>query len=152
MAQLNIIDAEAQLRARGVSPFAAHAAIWLEACGYPGLKTLDEALTEGPKEFHLPRDASGIDVQNSSCVFVGEQILLYTLAHGRTSLRNVRHGLFLVPSSVALNISIGCAVDASFALGGPRIRNPYTEKLAMAEEAGIHVDDQLWSRFMARDL
>jgi hypothetical protein len=69
--------------------------------------------------------------------------------HGRVFLRNVRHGLYLLPFSVKLNIGIGCPVDPAFALGGERSKNPYVEKLAFAEAGGIAVDEALWSALAA---
>jgi hypothetical protein len=69
--------------------------------------------------------------------------------HGRLFLRNVRHGLYLVPYSVKANIGIGCPVDPAFALGGERTKNPYEEKLAAAHRAGIAVADPFWLRASA---
>jgi hypothetical protein len=157
LAQLNFKQAEAKLsailepRLGATAQFAAHAAIWLEACDYPGLKTLHEALAEGTPDFKLQRTESGIDLDHASCVFIGKQILQDVLDHGRVPLRNVRHGLFLVPASVDHGLSIGCAIDASFAFGGPRKQNPYVEKLAMAGEAGVHLDAMLWQKLVGQD-
>lgn len=125
--------------------FAAHATIWLEACDYPGLQNLKEAVVDMPQEIALTRDKIGLDLHNISCARIGERIHDDILKNGRAFLRNVRHGLFLVPASVVNDISIGCAVDAGFALGGPRLRNPYIEKLNMAEEAGVHLNRELWN-------
>jgi hypothetical protein len=65
-------------------------------------------------------------------------------------LRNVRHGLYLLPFSVRANIGIGCPVDPSFALGGERTKNPYEEKLLAARQTGIFVDEDLWTRAQER--
>ena len=59
-------------------------------------------------------------------------------------LRNVRHGLYLLPLSVEANFGIGCPVDPAFALGGERHKNPYAEKLDIAAREGVIVDDDLW--------
>ena len=64
--------------------------------------------------------------------------------HGRIFLRNVRHGLYLLPLSVEANIGIGCPVDPAFALGGERHKNPYEEKLETALRDDVTVDDELW--------
>ena len=117
---------------------------WLQACGYPGLKLLLEAVGDAQKELLLQPDAMGLDLENVSCVFLGPSILRYVGAHGRVYLRNVRHGLYLVPLSVEANIGIGCPVDPSFALGGERTKNPYTEKLEIAARDGVNVDDEIW--------
>lgn len=125
--------------------FAAHAAIWLEACDYPGLQILRDALADPLADFKLERTEAGLDLHNVTCVRIGEQVVRDVLLHDRTPLRNVRHGLFLVPASVVHNLSIGCAVDAGFAFGGPRSQNPYREKLNMATEAGVHFESNLWN-------
>ena len=67
--------------------------------------------------------------------------------NGRAFLRNVRHGLYLLPFSVRANIGIGCPIDPAFALGGLRAKNPYGEKLEAAARNGLAVDDGLWQRF-----
>ena len=67
--------------------------------------------------------------------------------NGRAFLRNVRHGLYLLPFSVRANIGIGCPIDPAFALGGLRAKNPYGEKLEAAAAAGLAIDDALWQRF-----
>ena len=141
------------LTAQNFSPaaFAAHAAIWLEACDYPGLQILEDGMTDTRVDTAFARDQSGIDLRNMSCVKIGERVLNDVSLNGRTHLRNVRHGLFLVPASVMHNLSIGCAVDASFAFGGVRILNPYAEKLAMADEAGVHLDEALWTQLTRGD-
>jgi hypothetical protein len=157
VAQLNFKQAQTQLqqalepRLGEASLFAAHATVWLEACGYPGLKTLDEALAEGTPAFEMQRSESGIDCDHASCVFIGNQILQNVLTQGRVPLRNVRHGLFLVPASVEHGLSIGCAIDASFTFGGPRSQNPYAVKLAMADEVGVKLDDALWHKIVGAD-
>ena len=66
-------------------------------------------------------------------------------ANGRAFLRNVRHGLFLLPFTVKANIGIGCPVDPGFAVGGERHKNPYGEKLALAAANGLDIDDAAWS-------
>jgi hypothetical protein len=118
--------------------------IWLEACGYPGLKVLAEALTDDVRELVLVRDSLGLDLKAVSCVFLGDKIADYVARHGRIFLRNVRHGLFLLPDSVENNYGIGCPVDPSFALGGERTKDPYAEKLEIAARDGIDVDEEVW--------
>ena len=86
----------------------------------------------------------GLDLQNVSCVFLGPSVTGYVGSHGRIFLRNVRHGLYLLPLSVEANIGIGCPIDPAFALGGARSKNPYTEKLEIAARDGVTVDDALW--------
>jgi len=117
---------------------------WLEACGYPGIKLLLEAKADERHSVNLVPDAMGLDLQNVSCVFLGPQISAYVAQLGRVFLRNVRHGLYLVPLSVEANIGIGCPVDPAFALGGERHKNPYSEKLELAARDGVAVDDDLW--------
>jgi hypothetical protein len=122
----------------------AWATIWLEACGYAGMKFLAEALTDEQRSAALKRDAIGFDLHNTSCVFLAPAIMRDVAMNGRVFLRNVRHGLFLLPFTVKENIAIGCPVDPAFAIGGERTKNPYAEKLAMAESKGIEIDDALW--------
>ena len=117
---------------------------WLEACGYPGIKLLLEARADERRSLTFTADAMGLDLQNVSCVFLGPAIADHVATHGRVFLRNVRHGLYLLPLSVEANIGIGCPVDPSFALGGERSKNPYTEKLEIAARDGVTVDDDLW--------
>jgi hypothetical protein len=124
--------------------FAAQAAIWLEACDYPGLKTLQEALADEPANFVLKRGVLGIDLHNVSCAIIGEQVVAEIKAKGRALLSSVRHGLFLLPSSVIQNFGIGCPVDPGFQLGGERTKNPYVEKLALATAQGINIDEDVW--------
>ncbi len=124
--------------------FAAQAAIWLESCDYPGLKTLLESLDDEPSPFTLKRGILGIDLQNVSCAIIGEQVVAEINAKGRALLSNVRHGLFLLPRSVILNFGIGCPIDPGFPLGGERTKNPYAEKLALANAQGINVDEDVW--------
>ncbi len=124
--------------------FAARAAIWLEACEYPGLVILKEGLTDDAPAFAVTRGALGIDLQHISCVHIGAEVIADIAQHGRCFLRNVRHGLFLLPGSVEHNFGIGCPVDASFALGGERTKNPYTEKLEAAKREGLNVDFAVW--------
>lgn len=128
------------------------ACAWLEACSYPGLTLLFEALDTTLPEArhpHLAPDVLGLDLQNISCVFQAPAIDRLVAERGRLFLRNVRHGLYLVPFSVRSNIGIGCPVDPSFALGGERTKNPYEEKLALAREAGLSIADPLWARATA---
>lgn len=128
--------------------FASHAAIWLQACGYAGLQTLQEAITDQPTGFELKRTAIGIDLQNISCARIGEIVVADIQKHGRVFLRNVRHGLFLLSSSVEQNFGIGCPVDPSFALGGERGKNPYVAKLELAKAQGIAVNAELWQNII----
>ena len=117
---------------------------WLEACGYPGIKLLLEARADERRSLIFAADAMGLDLQNVSCVFLGPALADHVAAHGRIFLRNVRHGLYLLPLSVEANIGIGCPVDPAFALGGERSKNPYAEKLEIAARDGVAVDDDLW--------
>lgn len=123
----------------------AWACAWLECCGYPGVKLLLEALPDERRSLALSRDALGFDLADVSCVFLAPRILAAVLADGRAFLRNVRHGLYLLPFAVRANIAIGCPVDPAFALGGARARNPYEEKLAQAEAAGIELAEDQWA-------
>jgi hypothetical protein len=116
---------------------------FLEGVGYPGLKLLCEALTDPHRSLDLRRDEIGLDLQNVSCVFIAHDIAKSVATEGRVFLRNVRHGLYLLPVSVNMNIGIGCPVDPGFALGGERTKNPYAEKLALAEVNGVLVDDEI---------
>lgn len=127
----------------------AWATVWLEACGYSGLKLLAEALSDERQSLALTRDLLGIDLQNVSCAFLAPAILREVQANGRAFLRNVRHGLFLLPFSVEAHIGIGCPVDPSFALGGERHKNPYAEKLALVEAQGLEIDDAHWNALAA---
>jgi len=123
---------------------AAKSCAWLEACGYPGLKLLLEARADERQTLTLVPDAMGLDLQNVSCVFLGPAIADHVAKYGRVFLRNVRHGLYLLPFSVEANIGIGCPVDLAFALGGERHKNPYAEKLEIAARDGVTVDENLW--------
>lgn len=135
------------LAARGIADAGdiGWACAWLEACGYPGLKMLGEALAEERREIELARDPIGLDLDNTSCVFLAPRIARDVEKHGRVFLRNVRHGLYLLPFTVRANIGIGCPVDPAFAVGGERTKNPYTEKIELATRDGVEVDDGLWS-------
>ena len=135
------------LEARGVADAAAiaWATVWLEACGYSGVKLLAEASADEHQPIAMTRDALGIDLQNVSCAFLAPTIMRDHAANGRVYLRNVRHGLFLLPFAVKANIGIGCPVDPGFALGGERHKNPYGEKLALAAANGLDIDDTLWT-------
>ncbi len=123
----------------------AWATVWLEACGYSGVKLLNEALADQRWSLGLVRDTLGIDLHNVSCAFLAPAIMNDVKANGRAFLRNVRHGLFMLPFAVRENIGLGCPVDPSFAVGGERMKNPYAEKLALAEANGLTLDDALWS-------
>ena len=123
---------------------AARNCAWLEACGYPGIRLLLEARGDERRALALAPDAMGLDLENVSCVFLGPAIAAHVTEHGRVFLRNVRHGLYLVPLAVEANIGIGCPVDPAFALGGERSKNPYSEKLDIAARDGVTVDDELW--------
>jgi hypothetical protein len=123
---------------------AARNCAWLEACGYPGIRLLLEARADERRVVNLVPDAMGLDLENVSCVFLGQVIAAHVAKHGRVFLRNVRHGLFLLPNAVEANIGIGCPVDPAFALGGERHKNPYSEKLEIAARDGVTVDDELW--------
>lgn len=127
-----------------VADFAAPACTFLEGVGYPGLKQLAEALSDSTTTAVLEKDLMGVDLQGVSCVFLGPEIERLTREHGRLFLRNVRHGLYLLPGSVAGNYGIGCPVDPAFPLGGERTKNPYAEKLAISERDGVAVDDAVW--------
>src|SRR5687768_7189669 len=105
----------------------AWAAAWLEACGYTGVRHLSEALADERKALSLERDVLGIDLQNVSCAFLAPAIMREVSANGRAFLRNVRHGLYLLPFTVKANMGIGCPIDPAFAVGGERHRNPYAE-------------------------
>jgi hypothetical protein len=123
---------------------AAWSCLWLEACGYPGLKLALEALQDEQRELALVPDAAGLDLHNVSCLFLAPAIGAFVGNNGRMFLRNVRHGLYLVPLSIRDNVAIGCPVDPAFAYGGERAKNPYLEKLEIAARDGIMVDDDLW--------
>lgn len=125
------------------------ATAWLEACGYPGLAMLFEALAETPPEARKPAikiDTLGIDLANISCLFNAARLVTLAGTRGRLFLRNVRHGLFLVPFAVKADIGIGCPIDPSFALGGTRTKNPYAEKLELAEKDGVGVELDRFAR------
>ncbi|MGE0238116.1 MAG: hypothetical protein AB7F09_10645 [Parvibaculaceae bacterium] len=128
------------------------ACAWLEACAYPGIDLLLEALDTTPPDARVPTlepDVLGLDLRNISCVFLAPGIARMVERQGRLFLRNVRHGLYLLPFSVRADIGIGCPVDPSFALGGERTKNPYEEKLQLARQAGIDVPRALWNRLTA---
>ena len=122
----------------------AWATIWLEACGYGGLKLLAEALADKRRDLALQRDVLGFDLQNVSCAFLAPSIIADVKANGRVFLRNVRHGLFLLPFTVRDGLGIGCPVDPAFAVGGERLKDPYAEKLALAAEQGLAIDEAVW--------
>lgn len=145
---IDMQTAEAELTRRlGSLPDAAEVAwatVWLEACGYSGVKLLGEALADERRTLALTRDALGIDLQQVSCAFLAPAILRDVRANGRAFLRNVRHGLFMLPFAVRENIGLGCPVDPAFAVGGERHKNPYSEKLDLAAAQGLEIDDGLW--------
>lgn len=125
------------------------ACAWLEACGYPGLKLLFEAIDTTPPGARNPElapDSLGLDLGHVSCVFIAPRIAAMVEQQGRLFLRNVRHGLYLLPFSVSANIGIGCPVDPAFALGGERAKNPYEEKLTAAKQTGIAMAGDVWER------
>lgn len=145
---IEILSQRLAARGHGDAAFMAETTIWLEACGYAGLHDLHQALADPVKEFVLARTALGIDLRNISCAIIGQQVLADAAKNGRVYLRNVRHGLFLLAGSVKLNIGIGCPIDTTFALGGQRGKNPYTDKLELARRDGVHLDDELWQALM----
>ena len=138
------------LRGRSDAGDIAWACAWLEACGYPGLTLLAEALADPVCDIDLCRDAMGLDLQRVSCVFLAPKIMAEVARDGRLFLRNVRHGLYLLPFTVRAGLGIGCPVDPAFAVGGERTKNPYAEKLALAEANGIAVDEAFWVRLAAQ--
>lgn len=152
---LDLKTAETELAAKltrlglNDAPDIAWATVWLEACGYSGLKLLAEALADQRWTLGLTRDALGIDLHNVSCAFLAPAIMREVKANGRAFLRNVRHGLFILPFAVQDNIGLGCPVDPSFAVGGERHKNPYVEKLALAEAEGLTIDDAQWAALPA---
>jgi hypothetical protein len=119
---------------------------WLEACGYPGLKLLLEALSEAPVGWAAKRDALGLDLAGISCVWIAETVAEDVRKNGRAFLRNVRHGLYILPFAVEARLAIGCPVDPAFALGGAREKDPYADKLAAAA-GGIEVADGIVAGF-----
>ena len=145
---IDIQTAEAELTSKlGNLPDAADiawATIWLEACGYSGVKLLGEALKDERRTLDLTRDALGIDLQQVSCAFLAPAIMRDVAANGRAFLRNVRHGLYMLPFTVRAKIGLGCPVDPAFAVGGERHKNPYAEKLDLAAAEGLEIDDALW--------
>jgi hypothetical protein len=139
--------AAAALRQHGLAEIAEETASrcsWLEGVGYPGLKLLAEALADHQQNAELEKDVLGFDLKNVSAVFLAARLNNLVQQHGRLFLRNVRHGLYLVPDSVRGNYGIGCPVDPAFALGGERTKDPYAEKLEAAARDGVEVDDGVW--------
>lgn len=138
----------AALTAKAGSPVAVMAAAhcaWLHGAGYNGLKYVFEALSDAETTGRIEKDLMGLDLKNISCVYIAQDVEALFAEHGRLFLRNVRHGLFLLPGSVNGNYGIGCPVDPAFALGGERTKNPYAEKLDVAVKDGVDVDDDLWN-------
>lgn len=148
--RIDMTTAEAELTKKlGALPDAADiawATVWLEACGYSGVKLLAEALKDERRTLVLERDALGIDLHQVSCAFLAPAIMREVHANGRAFLRNVRHGLYMLPFTVRENIGLGCPVDPAFAVGGERHKNPYTEKLDLAAAEGLEIDDGLWGQ------
>ena len=146
--RMDMKTAEAELTTKlGNLPDAADiawATIWLEACGYSGVKLLGEALKDQRRTLTLTRDALGLDLDQVSCAFLAPAIMRDVRANGRAFLRNVRHGLYMLPFTVRENIGLGCPVDPAFAVGGERHKNPYAEKLDLAAAEGLDIDDGLW--------
>ena len=142
------LETKLAAQSHGNASFMAQSAIWLEASGYPGLKELDQALADPVQEFKLARTVLGLDLRNISCALIGDQVVADVRKNGRVYLRNVRHGLFLLAGSVQHNFGIGCPIDPAFALGGQRGKNPYREKLELAERDGLNLDDPLWQKLM----
>lgn len=136
--------ARAALAAKGHGIAAAAHCAWLHGAGYNGIKYLGEALGDVETSATLEKDLMGLDLKGVSCVFISQQVEALIAKHGRVFLRNVRHGLFLLPGSVSGNYGIGCPVDPGFALGGERSKNPYAEKLELAQRDGVDVDETLW--------
>jgi hypothetical protein len=134
-------------RIPAVTPRAAESCAWLQACRYPGIRLLMEAFEDPVRELEIGPDAMGLDLKNVSCVFIGPQVIAATSAAGRFFLRNVRHGLYLVPLSVEASMAIGCPIDLNFGLGGQRRTDPYSELLQAAEADGIEVEDEVWAAF-----
>jgi hypothetical protein len=137
----------AALNAKGHGDIAAVAAAhtaWLHGAGYNGIKYIAEALQDTETNTSLEKDLMGLDLKGISCVFISGAVEKLFAEHGRMFLRNVRHGLFLLPGSVTGNYGIGCPVDPGFALGGERSKNPYAEKLELAARDGVDVDEALW--------
>jgi hypothetical protein len=133
-----------------VPEHAAGQCAWLHGAGYNGLKYLAEALDDEVKTLHLEPDLMGLDLHSVSCIFIAPEIEKLRSTQGRVFLRNVRHGLYLLPNSVLESYGIGCPVDPNFALGGERTKNPYAEKLTLAAEQGVEVEDALWQSLQNR--
>jgi hypothetical protein len=155
MTTRSLADVEAHARAAlmrhgyaDAADFAAPACAFLEGVSYPGLQLLSEALHDSVTALALEKDLMGLDLQGVSCVFIGGAVHQMIAEHGRLFLRNVRHGLYLLPGSVSGNYGIGCPVDPGFPLGGERTKNPYAEKLEAAERNGVAVDDGLWQSLL----
>lgn len=153
---LNPAEAERQIAARleaeGIAECQdiAWSAVWLEACGYGGVALLAEALDDERRDCDLTRGLIGLDLDHVSCAFLAPRIIADVKANGRVFLRNVRHGLFVLPFTVRENVGIGCPVDPAFAVGGERHKNPYDEKLALAAEQGLEIDNAHWAAFTNR--
>lgn len=139
--------------APGIDDDCGWACAWLEACGYPGLTMLVEALDETPRQDRRPAyeiNSLGLDLRHISCVFSAPALVDAAVARGRLFLRNVRHGLYILPFAVRAGIAIGCPIDPSFAVGGIRKNNPYTDKIAAAMQTGIAVDAAIWEKARAQ--
>jgi hypothetical protein len=139
--------------APGVDEDSAWACAWLQAAGYDGVKMLLEALDTTAPEQRRPSlkfEYGIIDLQNGSAVFAAPQVVDVAVSEGRVFFANVRHGLYALPFTVRQGIAIGCPVDPSFAIGGERRTDPYTEKVQAAMEAGLDVADADWIALGAR--
>jgi hypothetical protein len=117
---------------------------WLHGAGYNGVSLIVEALQDIVTTTEIEKDLMGLDLKNVSCVFIARDVEAQYAAHGRLFLRNVRHGLYLLPGSVAGHYGIGCPVDPSFALGGERLKNPYSEKIELATSNGVDIEESVW--------
>jgi hypothetical protein len=127
-----------------IATVAASHCAWLHGAGYNGMKYVVEALADTEKSATIEKDLMGLDLKGVSCVFIAQQVEALFAEHGRLFLRNVRHGLYLLPNSVIGNYGIGCPVDPGFALGGERSKNPYAEKIELATRDGVEVEEDVW--------
>jgi hypothetical protein len=138
--------------APGVDEESGWACAWLQAAGYDGVKMLVEALETTPREERRPSLAFQygiVDLHNGSAVFAAPQVVDLAAAEGRVFFANVRHGLYALPFTVRRGIGIGCPVDPSFAIGGERKNDPYTEKIRAALDAGLDIPEDDWRALSA---
>jgi hypothetical protein len=136
-----------------VVSFGGASCAWLEACGYKGIAMLLEALDETPPGRMRPAlevRLGGIDGGGVSAVFLAPELMRHALRLVRITYRNTRHGLYMLPLAVKANVGIGCPVDPAFHIGGEREKNPYAEKLALAEANGLAPDPALWEALKGR--